>query len=169
MDWKPILDFPDYEVSENGSVRRLTPGRNTYPGRLLKNQKHQQGYARVCLPNREGFIKTVEVHRLVAYAFLGDPPTPDHEVAHYDGDPQNNHYDNLRWATKQENKNDSIRHGTVIRGEDCWQARLNIEDVKKIRRARNEGRLLRDLADDFGVSVNHIGRIVNYTAWRHVQ
>jgi hypothetical protein len=35
----------------------------------------------------------------VAEAFIGPQPSPRHQVAHYDGVRDNNHYSNLRWAT----------------------------------------------------------------------
>lgn len=44
------------------------------------------------------------MHRLVAIAFLGDPPTPDHTVDHIDTDTTNNKVSNLRWATKEVQK-----------------------------------------------------------------
>jgi hypothetical protein len=52
------------------------------------------------------------VHRLVLLAFRGEPPTPHHECAHWNGDPSDNSIGNLRWATKVENHADRWRHGT---------------------------------------------------------
>lgn len=43
------------------------------------------------------------VHRIVAYAFLGEPPTPQHVVDHIDTNRRNNRPQNLRWLTKLEN------------------------------------------------------------------
>lgn len=43
--------------------------------------------------------KAVMVHRLIALAFLGPPPSAKHSVDHKDQDPGNNAVENLRWAT----------------------------------------------------------------------
>lgn len=44
------------------------------------------------------------VHRLVARAFLGPPPTHSHRhVHHRDADPSNNHVDNLEYVTHSQN------------------------------------------------------------------
>ena len=45
-----------------------------------------------------------KVHRLVAHAFLGPPPSEAaREVNHMDGNCSNNRIDNLEWATRSEN------------------------------------------------------------------
>lgn len=43
------------------------------------------------------------VHRIVALAFLGAPPTKEHVVDHIDTNKQNNRPENLRYLTKLEN------------------------------------------------------------------
>jgi len=43
------------------------------------------------------------VHRIVAFAFLGDPPTEQHVVDHIDTNRRNNRPENLRWLTRLEN------------------------------------------------------------------
>lgn len=43
------------------------------------------------------------VHRIVAFAFLGNPPSSQHVVDHIDTNRRNNRPENLRWLTKLEN------------------------------------------------------------------
>tara|TARA_B100000787_G_scaffold71926_1_gene52862 strand:+ start:421 stop:1596 length:1176 start_codon:yes stop_codon:yes gene_type:complete len=70
--------------------------------------------------------KDLRVHRLMALAFFGPPPTPDHTVDHltkYAGDlvreRSDNRIENLRWASKVEqalnrNKQKPRRDGRVV-------------------------------------------------------
>lgn len=54
--------------------------------------------------------KTVFVHRLVASAFCNKPQGCD-VVNHIDGNPTNNHRDNLEWCTAAENASHAVKAG----------------------------------------------------------
>ena len=57
-------------------------------------------------PNeRTGYmeIASVRIHRIVATAFHGEPPTKEHVVDHIDTNKRNNRPENLRWVTRLEN------------------------------------------------------------------
>ena len=56
------------------------------------------GPYRVCKVKRKAY----KVHRLVATVFLGRPPTDKHTVGHINQNPDDNHVNNLRWATMLE-------------------------------------------------------------------
>lgn len=116
--WLPVVGYEGYyEVSDMGCVRsldrivRLSDGRDRpMKGRHLALSPHPKGYATVKL-SVDGIRYTAMVHRLVLDAFVG--PRPDGmEVCHNDGDPSNNRLDNLRYASRSENRLDSVRHGT---------------------------------------------------------
>lgn len=87
-----------YSVRDNGAVlrhcqkeKRPRPTDNKWTfGKL--NEK--TGYLE---------IAAVRVHRIVATAFHGEPPTKEHVVDHIDTNKQNNRPDNLRWVTRLEN------------------------------------------------------------------
>ena len=113
-------------------------------------------------------VKKIPVHRLVAMAFLGLPPTPWHVVAHNDGSRDNNHWSNLRWATQRENMHDTFEHGTHNRGCRNGQARLDEICVLAIRRmvSLDVPRLV--AAEGFGISRQAVDDIINQRRWRHL-
>ena len=57
------------------------------------------------MDDRTGYLKieTTRVHRIVATAFHGNPPTEEYVVDHIDSNKQNNRPSNLRWVTRFEN------------------------------------------------------------------
>lgn len=174
MRWVSISDFPDYEISEAGDVRRLTQGGRRYPiGYVLTPKPHQRGYVYFILNDATGKPKTMLGHRLVALAFHGEPPTPEHEVAHNDGTRTNNHWQNLRWATPTENQADRHKHGTALSGEQLAYAKLTAEEVSSIRAAYAKGGqryrggsiTMQALADQYGMSLAQISRIINGARW----
>lgn len=96
--FKAIPDFPEYEVSDHGRVRRCG-------GRVLRGYTDDGGYRSVYLQGR-----SLAVHRLVLTAFVGPCP-PGMETRHLSGDPGDNRLVNLRWGTPAENNLDTVRHG----------------------------------------------------------
>lgn len=60
--------------------------------------------------------QTYLVHRLVALAFLGEPPFPGAVVNHKDGDKTNNTPENLEWCSCSENEIHSHR----VLGKQSW-------------------------------------------------
>ena len=109
-EWVPVHTLPGFEacieyfVNRKGEVKS-TKGRIE---RLLKIRISKGGYPQVNLTQRigRGKVKTVTVHTLVAYAFLGQPPTPYGRkkgcslVDHKDDNKANCHADNLRWHSR---------------------------------------------------------------------
>jgi len=104
-EWRSIPGFPNYEVSESGIVRNVN-GTVLVP---FKNGK----YDRVST-NHDGVRRKMLVHRLVAFAFLGEPTGPI--VRHLDDDQSNNHWTNLAYGTMADNKDDARRNGVSHNG-----------------------------------------------------
>ena len=100
--WKVIDEFPYYEVSDKGRIRRLTPANGTYKGKILNTFINNRGYECVILYKDKTYCRTV--HRLVAIAFL---PKPDgcYEINHKDENKLNNTVENLEWCTRKYNMN----------------------------------------------------------------
>ena len=100
--WKAVPGWTGYEVSAFGQVRRIGSAKGAVAGRLLRQLRNRKtGYLSVCL-SAHSAQKRIDVHRLVAVAFLGPQPSARHLVAHNDGRRTNNVVTNLRWATQAE-------------------------------------------------------------------
>jgi hypothetical protein len=103
--WKDIPGYEGlYQASSHGQIASLRRGH-----RILRQTPHYRwGHRRVSL-SQAGMVKVVNVHRLVALTFLGEPTGP--LVRHLDGDPANNIPANLAYGTSSENNRDTVRHG----------------------------------------------------------
>ncbi|MCF7545605.1 HNH endonuclease [Pseudomonas petrae] len=168
LQWRLCHATTDYEVSEYGHVRRRTPGRKTFPGKILSFCWHRAGYPRFKLVIN-GEQVAFESHRLVAFAFLDAPDASRNEVAHLDGDPKNNYYKNLAWKTHRENEQDKKLHGTSSLGERNGAAVLTEDSIRAIRERRKSGASLTAIASEFGVVFQTISKIVNGHRWGHVE
>lgn len=143
-EWRTIKDWPAYEVSNLGRVRRVVAGKGARC-KVLTAMIGKRGYPVVGLSMMPRRKKQV-VHRLVCAAFHGDAPDGKGCVAHGDGDRTNNRAENLRWASHSENADDKIRHGRQPDNRKYSDAR-----VRAIRRARKLGLSYSQLAARFGV------------------
>lgn len=163
--WAIVTDYPDYAVSDTGKVKRVIPNAK---GRLskvcLKATVTSKGYEQIGLW-KNGKQKSAMVHRIVCAAFNGPQPTPRHIVAHFDGNPLNNNYKNVRWATYFENEQDKKRHGTGAIGEKQGASKLTRKDIISIRKDK---RSQRKIAADYGVTQANIYFIVNRISWKHI-
>lgn len=165
--WATIPSFENYEITECGRVRRRVDSTRWPAGKELKPAKKRNGYWTYSL-TQDGRTSHVGVHRLVAMTFISAPPSPQHQVAHWDGDKGNNHVSNLRWATARENKHDSIRHGTIAAGERSGATALTAEQVIAIRQAKRAGVRTPDIAKQYGIGKNTVNRIYKGQAWKHL-
>lgn len=172
MEWRECPRFPDYEVSECGDVRRKKDAPIHQSGRRLKGVVDPDGYIHYTLRTPSGGSSSATAHRLVAEAFLGPPPSPNHEVAHRNGSRLLNVPSNLRWSTSLQNQRDRIDHGTDPKGQRNGRARITDDDVRYIRRRYRELKLSRqpvaELDRKFGLTRSQIIRIAKREAWRHV-
>ncbi len=156
MKWKKVEGWPSYEVSDTGLVRNTRTHH-------IKGGWGQKGY------NRVGFDdgakkRNMRVHRLVAEAFLGPPPTPQHQVDHLDGNRQNNAVSNLEWVTCKEN----IVRGFARGGGSYGATTLTAERVQAIRAAVAAGERLKTVAEKEGLSSSTVWRIAHRKAHRRV-
>lgn len=178
-DWRAVADWPEYEVSRFGDIRRSIPDfilnpKNgvryiRYPaGRLLCPTLDKDGYRYVTLARR-GLKVRGRIAALVCAAFHGPRPSPLHECAHGDGKNTNDCADNLRWATHLENCADAILHGTSLRGSRNGHAILSEEQVREIRHQLQTAKISpKQMAVDYGVSRSAIEAIKYRRNWKHI-
>ena len=147
--WKPIPDFPGYDVSDYGQIRRngyiLSPWLSTKRYLRVSLYVHNTGHKRY-------------MHRLVAEAFLGPAPCGC-EVHHINGNKRDNRAGNLVWINKVEH----------ARGENGSGAKLTANQVRKIRELHaTRAYLHKELAESFGVARETITNILTGKTWGYL-
>lgn len=120
---KQIDNFPNYYITNFGRVwsdkthRWLKPTEN-------KRGNHCRCYVSLGRGNKK------YVHQLVAQAFV-DNPFNLTEVDHIDGNAMNNHADNLRWVTHNQNMQNNITEDRLKKNTGYCLWIENIETGEK--------------------------------------
>lgn len=162
--WKEVEGYGGaYQVSNKGLVRSterkvsFIDGRERiFKGKVLKSNLNTYGYPKVVLVyNRSEF--TINVHRLVALAFIPNPENKP-QVNHINGIKTDNRVENLEWSTNSENQRHARKIGLNF-------SRLTESDVLKIR---NSTQNTSWLADKFKVSARTIRIIITRKSWVHI-
>jgi hypothetical protein len=114
----------------------------------------RHGYVRVWLfhPTRQGVQVAKALARLVLEAFVGLPPTAEHQADHIDADRLNNMVGNLRWLTAKENIAAALARAGgrphLRRGRPSSQAKLTPNEVADIVRQFRAGPDLEEASED---------------------
>ena len=129
-EWKQIIDYPNYSISNLGNVR------NDKTGRILKLSLNTKGYYQVNLCNNSK-SKRLIIHRLVGIYFI-EKKDEKYEIDHIDRNKINNHYTNLRWVTRSENqqnkskfKNTISKYKGAYKSGNKWRCMINHKNVGK--------------------------------------
>ena len=116
-----------YSVRDNGAVFR-----HSRDGKRVRKDDNAWTFGKTNIRTWYKEIANERVHRIVAFAFLGEPPTPQHIVDHIDTNRQNNRPENLRWVTKLENAlNNPITRARII--YRCGSIEAFIKDPSLLR------------------------------------
>lgn len=106
--WRDVAEYEGYyQVSNLGNVRSVerTVARSNYfvvlKSQVLKPAIRTAGYLFVNL-SKDSKVKTKNIHRLVADAFLPNPQCKQ-EVNHKNGNKTDNNINNLEWCSRSEN------------------------------------------------------------------
>lgn len=173
--WREIQGWEGfYEVSDEGRIKRVAPsifGRWHQPaGHILAPHVIKSGYrmVRLCRRTEE---KCLRVCRIVLRVFSGEPPTPQHQANHINGNKADDRASNLEWVTPQQN----CRHAYDVlgvekpRGEKHHHARLTAAIIAEARELITAGWRHREVAERFGVARSTISGALRGTNWGHLR
>lgn len=164
--WRDVIDYEGvYQVSNFGRIKRIKRARGAKFGGILSQHTDPKSLERKVVLSKNSKTKVHRVHRLVAFAFLGPPPTDIHIVAHNDGNASNNRLTNLRWATRSENSFDQVLHGTNV---GKYHGRKSALSAEKVTAILLDKRSHEDVAKDFNISPNTVGQIRRRETHKHV-
>lgn len=165
-EWRSIPNFPHYEASSLGNIRRKVGSRYFHRNKAkLKLWPNKDGYLTVGVTGSDGVRRLVMVSRLVAFAFHGIPDFSGAQARHINGDRTDNHPNNLRWGTRLENSADKIRHGTTARGSRAPSAKLRPWQVQVIRSMIGAGLKTGQIAALFSIKAYNVRHIRAGRSW----
>lgn len=141
--WKDVVGFEGlYSVSNLQRVRSEKRKSNnhwtTVCERILRAGKHSFGYPKFTLC-KDGKFHYVQLHRLVAEAFI---PNPNNLpcINHIDNNPLNNAIENLEWCTWSFNSRYAYKQERLSKvGEKNHMSKLSEKEVLEIFNSK-EGR-----------------------------
>lgn len=163
---KVIPEYPEYGASECGEVYRITK-KKKMAKRVTEIRGYKSYYTRICMFNKP---KNVKTHRLVALAWLGQPPSDIHtDINHKNGNSLDNRVSNLEWCTKSQNQRHAVETGLKGVGEKLYNSQLTDNQVHEICKKLQDGALTKDLSDAYNVSKDIIRKIKAGDTYFHVR
>lgn len=175
-EWRVVVGYPKYEVSNHGRVRRRFAVGRWAANHVLRAASAHSGHRYVMLSDQHHVVKKQYVHRLVMAAFNGPPPFEGAFVCHHDDIPTNNHPSNLYWGTHAQNVSDArlnrktpeVAQQGAQPGEANGSARLTEADVRTIRRYLRLHLCGACIARLFNVKKETIYSIAKGRTWHHL-
>jgi len=162
---KDVIGFEGrYKITEDGKVYSVLTGV------FLKPSDDTHGYDLVNLTFAErkenGKCKQIvkKVHKLLAFAYLGELPKDKPITNHKDGNKKNNHISNIEYVSYSENLQHAYDNGLRkpvdgLKGENNPSSKLSdIERENMLQRLFN-GESSQAIAKDYGYSRPHIPKM----------
>jgi hypothetical protein len=172
-----------YAISNYGRVIKFTE--EIEEGELIKG-RITNGYPSFSFKIKKERSKTkyrnytFYIHKLVAEYFIPNPHMDKDAVIHVDLDKTNNHYGNLKWASKADlmehhRKNPLVRQAlfNMIEGNKKRDGRklttTQVIRIKKKLADPNRKTRLKIIAQEFGISEMQLYRIKTGENWGHIE
>ena len=174
--WLPITILvegvenpPRYEISNFGRIKSFQS--NNPKGEIIKGSVIQ-GYKSLNIRLKNGKSFNRYVHKLVAEMFVKKPSENHKFVIHKDFDKQNNYYENIIWATKEEMVEHNRANPAVLNKPHPRQTsnyKLNEIKVRMIKKLlKKDNTRLKMIAKQFGITHTQLNRIRSGENWGHV-
>jgi hypothetical protein len=162
----PVIErfFKRFTIPKNENECWLWTGGKDRDGYGQINSSREKGVARKCL----------RAHRISYEHFIGEIPE-GYFICHTCDNPSCVNPKHLWAGTATDNNRDCAKKGRTgkfrpepKRGEKNHNAKLNIEDVRKIRKLREQGSSCRLIASNYSVTPQAIRAICDRKVWKHV-
>lgn len=168
QEWKQIKDYPEYEVSNDGYVRRvLSPGKYNLLSRAPSGCFR---YLMVSLSVKHVIHKKY-IHRLVAQQFL-DNPNPElyDSVGLKNKDGLDCRVENLYWTNQTELMALRKKQDKYAKGSEHHMSKLSEAEVIKARKLYDSGKKrVCDLARMYQMDDSTMDSIVKRNTWTHIE
>lgn len=122
--------------------------------------KANYGYGEIVVNGRKRLA-----HNLMCELVHGPAPAGKTDAAHRCGNRLCCNPRHLRWSTRQENVDDTLVHGTRIRGELHKGAKITSVDVIEIRRLAASGVRCKELAARYNISPWTVYDLLSRRRW----
>lgn len=175
--WRDISGFEGrYQISTFGQVKRLVytvihlkHHQRFVPEHILVQSKDRRGYPRITISDKNGKLKTLRIHRLVALTFIPNPKKL-REVNHKDGNKLNAYIFNFEWCTSKQNTQHAFRTGIkkFKKGIDRVNCKFEKIHILAIRDALKAGFTQRKIGKYFNVSQTPIRMIGKNRSYQEV-
>ena len=160
---KQVLGFEDYSVDTDGRIFSEKFGKV----RELKGIDNGGGYLQVELW-KNGKSKRMQMHRLVAMAFL-DNPENYAEVNHKNGIKTDNRLDNLEWCSRSMNQKHAFAIGLKSnKGSKNNASKITDEQAIEIFSRLDNGEQPIEITKDYPTSRNAITKMKTGRTWTHI-
>ncbi|HAS35400.1 MAG TPA: hypothetical protein DCS15_02860 [Flavobacteriales bacterium] len=167
LDLGGFVNGIKYEISNCGRIRSYAYGRKD--AKILKGGR-VQGYPMVAFTNKKGERVSHYVHKLIASHFIPNKREKATFVLHLDYDKENNHVDNLKWATKLEKEQHlNLNPKFIASKSKVKHSKLSESDVLTIKKllARDEEKKSH-IARRYNITHTQLNRIRRGENWGHV-
>lgn len=145
-EWRPVLGYPGYDVSDHGRVRHYIKRYKTY-ALLTPHPNAKSGRLYIALTDGNKW-KNLNLARVVAHAFIEGQNEEHNTVNHKDGDVSNNCAGNLEWISMAENSQHA--HRVLKRGNSNRERKHHFSKI--IYKGKYEFKTITALAKFLGKS-----------------